>query len=219
MKTMLWHYEYVWFLDKLNWNVITFQSSHWVNMIFNTLSLQIIYHSQYCQIIESKSDFIKFHDVFALMKTHHFNIIRLMLLLYLLTDLVFHIFYKDVFIALIDDKIKQSLNFKQIMITQKRNISLTETEVFWVFLHLDFSDDLQFLTQTHQRVISIEILFTWLWNWNENDSDNDWSHMHWKSKLYCVLFCQMFDVIVQTYELQQTHKWWAHMRHTFIHSH
>ena len=173
MKTTLQHYEYMWFLDKLNWSVITFWLSHQVNMMFNTLNLQIIYHSWYHQIVESKSDFIKFHDIFALMKTHCFDAIRLMLLLCLLIDLVLHVFHKDVFIALTDDKIKQSLDFKQIVIAWKRDISLTETEISWVFLHSDFSDDLQFLTQTCQRVISVEILFAWLWDWNENDSDSD----------------------------------------------
>lgn len=43
--------------------------------------------------------------------------------------------------------------------------------------------------------------------------------MHWKNKFYCVLFCQMFNVIVQMYKLQQTYEWWTHMRHTFICSH
>ena len=178
MKTTLWCYEYVWFLDKLNWSVITFWLSHQVNIMFNMLSLQIIYHSQYHQIVESKSNFIKFHNIFALMKTHHFNVIKSALLLHLLTDLVLCVFHKDVFVTLTNNKIKQSLNFKQIVIAWKRDISLIETEISQVFLHSDFSDDLQFLTQICQRVISVEILFTWLWSWDEDDSDSDWSYMH-----------------------------------------
>ena len=116
MKITLWCYKYTWFFNKLNWTVMTFQLFHQVNMMFNTLSLQIIYHSHYQQIVKLKSNFVMFQNIFALMKTHYFNVIRSTLLLCLLFDFVLHVFHKDVFITLTDDKIRQLLDFKQIAI-------------------------------------------------------------------------------------------------------
>ena len=100
-----------------------------------------------------------FQNVFTLMKTHRSDAIRSTLLLRLLIDLILRVFRKDVFVALIDDKIRQSLNLKQIAIARKRDISLIETEVSRVFLHSNCSNDLQFLTRARLRVISAEILF------------------------------------------------------------
>lgn len=93
------------------------------------------------------------------MKIYYFDAIRLTLLLCLLFNFVFYIFYKDVFVILINNKIKQLLDFKQIAIIQNENISLTETEVFQIFLHLNSSNDLHFVTQTCIKIINIEILF------------------------------------------------------------
>ena len=219
METTLRRYGYAWFLDKLDWSAMTFRSPHRANMMFNTPSLQIAYHPRYRQIVESKSDFIKFHDVFALMETHRSDAIRSALLLRLLADLVLRVFRKDVFVALTGGKTRQPLDSEQVVIARKGDIPLTETGVSRVFLHSDFSDDLQFLTQARQRVTSVEVLFAWLWGWDGDGSDGDWPRMHWESKPYRVLFCQAFGVVVQTYGLQQAREWRAHVRHTFIRSH
>ncbi|KAL4911744.1 hypothetical protein BDW62DRAFT_196343, partial [Aspergillus aurantiobrunneus] len=50
-------YRYAWFLDKLNWDIITFCQPSVQYMMFNSPSMQTVYRAQYAQMEEFSSVF------------------------------------------------------------------------------------------------------------------------------------------------------------------
>ena len=61
-------YGYPWFLEKVDWETMTFKALHGQYMLFNNLSMQQAYHAQYGQIRDVRQDFISVNKVQQLMQ-------------------------------------------------------------------------------------------------------------------------------------------------------
>ena len=61
-------YGYAWFLEKMDWDTLTFQSLHVPYMLFNNPSMQMAYHAQYSQVRDVRKDFITIDKIRQLMQ-------------------------------------------------------------------------------------------------------------------------------------------------------
>ncbi|KIX92236.1 uncharacterized protein Z520_11982 [Fonsecaea multimorphosa CBS 102226] len=52
-------FGYAWFLDKIDWNTLTFRQPHAAHMMFNNPSIQAAYHARYGQVRDVRLDFIR----------------------------------------------------------------------------------------------------------------------------------------------------------------
>ncbi|KAM6504550.1 hypothetical protein FSOLCH5_015456 [Fusarium solani] len=52
-------YGYAWFLDKVDWNTLTFRQPHAAYMMFNNPSMQTVYRARYHQVRDVRIDFIR----------------------------------------------------------------------------------------------------------------------------------------------------------------
>jgi hypothetical protein len=52
-------YGYAWFLDKINWDTLTFRQPSAQYMQFNNPSMQAAYHARYSQIRDVRLDFLR----------------------------------------------------------------------------------------------------------------------------------------------------------------
>ena len=61
-------YGYAWFLEKIDWDTLTFQSLHAPYMLFNNPSMQMAYHAHYSQVRDVRKDFIAIDKIRQLMQ-------------------------------------------------------------------------------------------------------------------------------------------------------
>jgi hypothetical protein len=61
-------YGYGWFLEKVDWETMTFQAPHSQYMLFNNVSMQNAYRARYGQIRDVREDFICVSKVQALLQ-------------------------------------------------------------------------------------------------------------------------------------------------------
>ncbi|KJF61207.1 uncharacterized protein CIMG_13491 [Coccidioides immitis RS] len=130
---------------------MTFKPPYQVHMVFNTPTLQMIYHPQYQQLIKFKSDFMLFHDIFSCMLDVHLDPAHSALLLQLLVILCLRAFQKNVFRSLANCIIQQPLHSTRLENTGNDDISLTHAGISQVFQHFHFQKDIQFITGSRMK--------------------------------------------------------------------
>jgi len=61
-------FGYAWFLDKVDWETMTFHQPYAQHMMFNNPSMQVAYHARYGRIRDVRVDFILVDKVRQWMK-------------------------------------------------------------------------------------------------------------------------------------------------------
>ena len=61
-------YGYPWFLEKIDWETMTFKAPHGQYMLFNNPSMQHAYHARYGRIRDVREDFIRVNKIQQLMQ-------------------------------------------------------------------------------------------------------------------------------------------------------
>jgi hypothetical protein len=62
---------YAWFLEKVDWETMTFKAPHRAHMLFNNPSMQQAYRARYGQVRDVREDFIAVNKIQQLM--HQFG--------------------------------------------------------------------------------------------------------------------------------------------------
>ncbi|PCG88336.1 Hypothetical protein PENO1_110820 [Penicillium occitanis (nom. inval.)] len=211
---------YMWFADKIDWFNMTFRSPHRAHMIFNTPTLQSTYHERYWRVIETKGDFLLFHDIFAYLQQHHGDFRRTALLLQLLISLCLQLFRKDVFHVLVQRKSsRQPLRDCVLTDACAGKVPLARNGLRRVFCDGIFHDDIHFVSGPQMAVTHIDVLFARLWGWDGDGQQGDWPRQCWEYKTYRVLYRQCFGIIAQIHGMQQARQWRTRLRHTWIRTH
>jgi hypothetical protein len=212
-------YGYAWMADKLDWAAMTFRSPYRAYILFNTPSLQSVYHERYWQVVETKEDFLLFHDAFHQLQILRHDTRRSALLLRLLVDLCLRMFRKDVFRALEDRHTRQPLHQSHLHEACAGRVPLTGDGMRHVFEHRILNDDFHFVTGSNMRVSHVENLFAWLWGWDGDGSQGDWPRLHWEFKPYRMLYRQCFGMIAQVHGIRQAREWRLRLKQTWIRTH
>ncbi|KAF4332448.1 hypothetical protein FBEOM_13752 [Fusarium beomiforme] len=66
-KLTMERYGYSWFLDKIDWNTLTFRQPHAAHMMFNNPSMQNMYRARYHQVRDVRIDFIRVNKAYQWM--------------------------------------------------------------------------------------------------------------------------------------------------------
>ncbi|SCO54204.1 uncharacterized protein FFNC_15390 [Fusarium fujikuroi] len=66
-KLTMEKYGYAWFLDKIDWNTLTFRQPYAAYMMFNNPSMQNVYRARYHQVRDVRIDFIRVNKVYQWM--------------------------------------------------------------------------------------------------------------------------------------------------------
>lgn len=219
MAITMARYGYAWFSDKLDWAAMTFRPPYRAHMSFNTPSLQSAYHARYWQLVQTKTDFLLFHDVFTRMRDLRADFAQSALLLQLLVQLCLRAFRKDVWTALADLSTRQPLHPTHLQAACAGDIPLTLKGIRQVFRHSYFQGDLVFVSGSKMKVTHVEVFFAWLWGWDGDGNNGDWPRKHWEFKPYRILYRQCFGIIAQVYGMQQAREWRTIVKQTWIRTH
>jgi hypothetical protein len=210
---------YMWYADKIDWSSMTFRLPHRAHMAFNTPTLQSTYHERYWRVVETKSDFLLFHDIFARLRQLDRDFRRTAILLQLLVDLCLQLFRKDVFSILSQSKLRQPLRDRPSNDACAGKVPLTQNGLRRVFCDGIFHDDIHFASGQQMAVTHIDVLFARLWGWDGDGQQGDWPRRHWEYKPFRVLYRQCFGTIAQIHGMQQARHWRTRLRHTWIRTH
>lgn len=90
-------YSYAWFLDKINWNTLTFRQPHAAYIMFNNPSMQTAYRARYHQVRDVRIDFIRVNKAYQWMLEFSATPACLNILEDYLQELCLYAFQKDIF--------------------------------------------------------------------------------------------------------------------------
>jgi hypothetical protein len=96
-KLTIERYGYAWFLDKIDWNTLTFRQPHAAYMMLNNPSIQTVYRARYHQIRDVRIDFIRVNKVYQWMIEFSAIPTCLNILESYLRELCLYAFRKDIF--------------------------------------------------------------------------------------------------------------------------
>ncbi|KAL2864790.1 uncharacterized protein BJX67DRAFT_383421 [Aspergillus lucknowensis] len=85
-------YGYGWFLDNLDYCMMTFRPLHCMHMVFSTRSLLSWYYARYQDLVTTKQDYILFHDILGYVERARGDLPPVAALLNLLVDLCLGVF-------------------------------------------------------------------------------------------------------------------------------
>lgn len=210
---------YMWFADKIDWTSMTFQPPHRAHMVFNTPTLQSSYHERYWRVVDAKSDFLQFHDVFTHLQQNPGDFRQASLLLQGLINLCLRAFRKDVFQVLSSSTTYQPLQDQLLSKACAGELPLTQSSLRQVFHHKIFQDDIHFVNSSQMAVKALDMLFARLWGWDGDGQQGDWPRRHWEFKPYRILFRQCFGVVAQIHGVQQAREWRTRLLQTWIRTH
>lgn len=212
-------YGYGWLASKVDWTVMVFKPAHRAYIVFNTPSIQSVYHQRYWAVRQSKDDFLIFHDVLQRVQDYHLDSDRSALLLQLLVDLCLRAFRQDVFRALSERQTQQPLNAHWIEKARAGEVALDIHGFRQVFDIGIIENDLHFVNTKNSAIRHLETLFIRLWGWDGDGNNGDWERKHWEYKPYRVLFRQSYGIIAQFHGMQQARAWRQRLKETWIRSH
>ncbi|SPJ87886.1 uncharacterized protein FTOL_12355 [Fusarium torulosum] len=96
-KLTMEKYGYAWFLDKIDWNTLTFRQPYAAYMMFNNPSMQNVYRARYHQVRDVRIDFIRVNKAYQWMLEFSSISTCLNLMERYLRELCLCAFRKDVF--------------------------------------------------------------------------------------------------------------------------
>ncbi|PVH90385.1 hypothetical protein DM02DRAFT_547899, partial [Periconia macrospinosa] len=201
-------YGYAWFMDKIDWETMTFRQPFAQYMMFNNPSMQSAYHARYSQIRDVRIDFIRVDKARQWMTEFSAVPACLDLLEEYLEQLCLCAFRKDVF-----SFIRHLLHKDYVKAALAGQIPLC-----WPSVN-------QALKSKHQppklamgnrlAVKSIEVIFSWLWEWK----DRQFERRGWNDKPYRMLYQQSCSIVELIRGKHQARAWRKKLKITFLQSH
>ena len=201
-------YGYAWFLDKLNWDTMTFCQPSAQYMMFNSPSMQTAYRARYAQIRDVRLDFLRVHQAHQWMEEFSSVFPCLDLLQDFLRQLALCVFRKDVFF-----QVKRLLHPDHAPRALAGEVPLSYDSITNVFL--EGAQPIQLLDQRRVAVKSIHSLIAWLWEWKDGRQDRK----GWKDKPYRMIYQQSFEAIHQILGKDQARAWKQTLKTSFLQSH
>jgi hypothetical protein len=201
-------YGYGWFLEKVDWETMTFKAVHSQYMVFNTTSMQTAYRARYGQIRDVQADFIRVSKIQGLLQQFKDSPPCRDYLQEVLQQLCLCAFRKDVF-----QHIKGLLKKDMVEKALAGEVALCGPSVKEALRPRYRS--LNLVSGKRLAVQSIEVLFAWLWGWKESH----FTRKHWEDKPYRLLFQRSFEIISLVHGKEAAQDWRAQLRGLFIKSH
>lgn len=201
-------YGYAWFLDKVDWETMTFRQPHAQYMMFNNPSMQAAYHARYSQIRDVRIDFIRVDKARQWMLEFSSVPACQSLLENYLKQLCLCAFRKDVF-----THIRPLIHSDHVEAALAGQIPLCLRSVERILI--ERHQPLHLAGGKRIAVKSLDVLFPWLWEWN----DGKFERQGWGEKPYRMLYQQSFDVISLVRGKSQAREWKKNLKLDFIKSH
>ena len=201
-------YSYAWFLEKVDWETMTFKAAHSQYMLFNNISMQSAYHARYSQVRDVRDDFIRVSKIQALLQEFQASPQCQDFLQDMLRQLCLCVFRKDVFQHIRHIVKKGSLE----------EALAGRVPLCWASVRAALQPRHRTLTLVSGKrlaVQSIEVLFAWLWGWR----DSCFKRNHWGDKPYRLLFQRSYEVISLVRGREAAQEWRQKLRELFIKSH
>ncbi|RSL86279.1 hypothetical protein CDV31_016424 [Fusarium ambrosium] len=185
-------YGYAWFLDKIDWNTLTFRQPHAAYMMFNNPSMQTVYRARYHQVRDVRIDFIRVDKAYQWMLEFSAIPTCLDLLESYLRELCLCAFRKDVFFH-----VKSALKPERMEAALSGDIPLCYDSV---------NDAM--LKEYHASAC------TW-----KPFGDDHFERQGWSEKPYRMLFQQSFHAVKTARGKAGARKWRQELKRSFIGSH
>jgi hypothetical protein len=199
---------YGWFLEKVDWETMTFKAPYSQYMAFNNVSMQRAYRARYSQIRDVQDDFIRVSKIQGLLQQFKDSPRCRDYLQDVLQQLCLCAFRKDVF-----QHIKGMIKKDMLEPALAGRVSLCVPSVRGALQPRYRS--LNLVSGKRLAVQSIEVLFVWLWGQKEGL----FKRKHWEDKPYRLLFQRSFEIIGLVHGRQAARGWRAKLRSSFIKSH
>ncbi|KAH7109785.1 hypothetical protein EDB81DRAFT_849298 [Dactylonectria macrodidyma] len=207
-KRTLETYGYAWFLDKIDWNTLTFRQPHAAYMMFNNPSMQTAYHARYRQVRDVRVDFIRVDKARQWMQDFSAVPSCLELLEKYLRQLCLCAFRKDVF-----THIKSVLRPEHMEAALSGEVPLCYDSVDKVLIERHRPPQLAY---GHRLAVkNIDVLFAWLWEWK----DGQFERKGWNDKPYRMLYQQSFRAVTTARGKDGARKWRQELKNSFLKSH
>ncbi|GKU09625.1 unnamed protein product, partial [Fusarium langsethiae] len=207
-KITMEKYGYAWFLNKIDWNTLTFRQPHAAYMMFNNPSMQNVYRARYHQVRDVRIDFIRVNKAYQWMLEFSSISARLNLLERYLRELCLCAFRKDVFFHA-----KSALKPKYLESALAGEIPLCYHSLNNAMLK--DHQPLQLAEGNRLAVKNIDVLFAWLWK----SKDDHFERQGWEEKPYRMLFQQSFHAIKTIRGKANARKWRQELKRSFLGSH
>jgi hypothetical protein len=201
-------YGYAWFLDKIDWNTLTFRQPYAPYMMFNNPSMQNVYRARYHQVRDVRIDFIRVNKTYQCMLEFSAIPKCLDLLENYLRELCLCAFRKDVFFH-----VKSALKPEYLESALSGQIPLCYESVNNAMLK--DHQPLQLAQGNRLAVKDIHVLFAWLWK----SKDDYFERQGWNEKPYRMLFKQSFHAIKTARGKVGARKWRQDLKRSFLGSH
>jgi len=201
-------YGYPWFLEKVDWETMTFKAPYGQYMLFNNPSMQQAYHARYGQIRDVRQDFINVNKVQQLMQQFEGISECQSFLEDVLRQVCLCAFRKDVF-----QYIKHLLKKDCVEEALAGKVSLSWPSVNRVLRPRHCPTHV--VTGKRLAVQSPDVLFSWLWEWR----DDQFQRKHWSEKPYRLLYQRSFEAIQQMQGKGHARGWKQKLKSSFIKSH
>lgn len=208
LKVTVPQYGYGWFLEKVDWDSMTFKEPHSQYMLFNSSAMQKAYRARSRQIRDIQDDFIRVSKVQSLLEQFQGSPQCLDFLHDFLCQLCLCAFRKDVF-----QQIKPLLKKEGIEEALEGRVPLCASSVS-AALKARFRS-LNIVSGKRLAVQSIEVLFIWLWGWK----GSSFKRTHWDNKPYRLLFRRSYEMISLVQGRGAAQRWRQKLRSSFIRSH
>jgi hypothetical protein len=199
---------YAWFLEKMDWETMTFRAPHGQYMLFNNVSMQQAYRARYGQVRDVRDDFIRVSKIHQLMQEFRGRPQCQAFLQDTLRQICLCAFRKDVF-----QHIKHLIKKECVEDALAGRIPLC-----WPSVDRALRPQcrpLCLVSGARLAVQSIEVLFTWLWG---RKADH-FERKHWEDKPYRLLYWRSFELIQLEAGHLQARAWKRKLMHSFIRSH
>ncbi|RKK10425.1 hypothetical protein BFJ66_g16164 [Fusarium oxysporum f. sp. cepae] len=207
-KLTMERYGYAWFLDKIDWNTLTFRQLHAAYMMFNNPSMQTVYRARYHQIRDVRIDFIRVNKAYQWMLEFSAIPTCLDILENYLRELCLCAFRKDVFFHA-----KSALKPEYLEAALLGEIPLCYDSVNNAML--EDHQPLQLAQGNRLAVKDVHVLFAWLWK----SKDDHFERQGWNEKPYRMLFQQSFHAIKTARGKAGARKWRQELKRSFLGSH
>ncbi|KAG6998834.1 hypothetical protein FocnCong_v013541 [Fusarium oxysporum f. sp. conglutinans] len=207
-KLTMERYGYAWFLDKIDWNTLTFRQPYAPYMMFNNPSMQNVYRARYHQVRDVRIDFIRVNRAYQWMLEFSSIPKCLDLLENYLRELCLCAFRKDVFFH-----VKSALRPECLESALSGEIPLCYDSVNNAMLK--DHQPLQLAQGNRLAVKDIHVLFSWLWK----SKDDYFERQGWNEKPYRMLFQQSFHAIKTARGKAGARKWRQDLKRSFLGSH
>ena len=207
-EVTLARYGYAWFLEKMDWETLTFKAPYAQYMLFNNPSMQTAYHARYGQIRDVRADFITVNKIHQLMEEFGAFPSCQEFLEDVLRQICLCAFRKDVF-----QHIKHLLKKSYVKEALAGKVALCWPSVNRALQRRYGPPHLA--TGKRLMVQGVEALFAWLWEWK----DDHFQRKHWSEKPYRLLYQRSFQIISLIRGKGLAREWKRKLKSTFIRSH